>query len=123
MVSAESKIAQIGEIHFGGKVGRQISKYAKENQRLAHDLAAELDVASGEALAAMRRLRRDPRLRRIDVLVKAILVARHLRRARDLCQGISAEMVRFNAAYRREFLEIEEEMRRRGRRADGEVTL
>jgi len=122
-VRAEDRIQQIGEITFGGKVGKQISKYARENQRLAHDMAAELDVASGEALVAMRKLRRDPRFRRVDVWVRAVVVARHLRRARDLAQGISAEMVRFHVAYNREFLRVEKEMRRRGRRAGEEVSL
>ena len=120
---AEDRIQRIGEITFGGKVGKQVSRYAKENQRLAHDMAAELDMAAGEALIAMRKLRKDPRFRRVDVWVRAAMVARHLKRARDLAQGISAEMVRFHVAYRREFLQVEEEIRRRGRRASGEVSL
>ncbi|GLZ15853.1 hypothetical protein Acsp04_60880 [Actinomadura sp. NBRC 104425] len=122
MASAERIIIQLGETAFRGQVGRAVATYARDTQTLAHDMAAELDVAAERAQAAMWKLRKLPEMRRVDVWVRARMVSRHLRRARALCQGISAEAVRFNVAYRREFLDLEEAVRRRSRRS-GEIEV
>lgn len=119
MASGERRLDKLGETSFQGRVGRAVADYAKGTQRLAHDMAAELDVSAETARAAMWKLRRLPTMRGVDVWVRAKLVSRHLKRARDLCQGISAEAVKFNLAYRREFLDIDDS----GRGHQGDVSL
>jgi hypothetical protein len=119
MASGERRIEKLGETHFRGQVGRAVAEYAKNTQRLAHDMAAELDVSAETSRAAMWKLRKLPTMRNVDVWVRAKLVSRHLKRARDLCQGISAEAVKFNLAYRREFLDLDDSgHRKNGHKGD-----
>src|SRR5690606_23683175 len=106
MSSGERRLDKLGGIEFRGQVGRAVADYAKGTQRVARDLAAELDVTAETSRAAMWRLRKLPAMRGVDVWVRARMVSRHLKRARDLAQGISAEAVKFNLLYRREFIDI-----------------
>jgi len=122
MASGERRLDKLGAMEFKGQVGRAVAEYAKGTQRLAHDLAAELDVTAETSRAAMWKLRHLPQMRKVDVWVRARMVSRHLKRARDLCQGISAEAVKFNLQYRREFLDIDDAGRKNGRHK-GEVRL
>lgn len=122
MSSGERRLDKLSAVEFRGQVGRAVADYAKGTQRLARDLAAELDVSAETSRAAMWKLRSLPEMRSVDVWVRARLVARHLKRARDLAQGISAEAVKFNALYRREFLDIDDAGRKNGRHR-GEVRL
>lgn len=122
MSSGERRLDQLAQVEFRGQVGRAVADYAKGTQRLARDLAAELDVTAETSRAAMWKLRKLPAMRNVDVWVRARVVARHLKRARDLAQGISAEAVKFNALYRREFLDIDDAGRRNGQHK-GEVRL
>lgn len=108
MGSGESRIESLGEINFRGQVGKNVTKYAREMQHVARDLAIELDIGAMAAESAMRKLQGHPRLRGIDVRIRAILVTRSLRRGRDLAQGISAEAVKFALQYRSEFLDIDD---------------
>ncbi|GLX98361.1 hypothetical protein [Herbidospora sp. NBRC 101105] len=49
----------------------------------------------------------------IDIRARAWRVARHLREAREIAQGISVEAVKFNLQFRQEFLEALEVMEKR----------
>ena len=122
MSSGERRLDKLATVEFRGQVGRAVADYAKGTQRLARDLAAELDVTAETSRAAMWKLRKLPAMRSVDVWVRARMVSRHLKRARDLAQGISAEAVKFNALYRREFLDIDDAGRKNGRHR-GEVRL
>lgn len=122
MSSGERRLDKLAQVEFRGQVGRAVADYAKGTQRLARDLAAELDVTAETSRAAMWRLRHLPQMRSVDVWVRARMVSRHLKRARDLAQGISAEAVKFNALYRREFLDIDDAGRKNGQHK-GEVRL
>lgn len=115
MGSGEDRVDQIGEVEFNGQVGKNIAKYAQLTQRFGHDLAAEFDISSAEALAAMRKLKHHPRMQGVNVRRRSRQVARHISRARELAQGISAEAVKFYLQYRREFIEIERERDDEGR--------
>lgn len=108
MGSAHNRIDHLGNIPFNGQVGKRVSQYALTLQSLARDLAVEFDEGAMSAEAAMRKLRQHPQLRGVKVYIRAMLVARRLRRARDLCKGISAEAVKFNLQYRLEFLALNE---------------
>lgn len=104
MSTAEQRIDEIADCEFVGKnLPGQIARYATLTQQLAHDLARELATGEDEAVAAMRRLRGHPMLAGVDVRWRARRVARVLREARELCQGVSAECVAFNVQFRTDF--------------------
>nr|WP_042190911.1 hypothetical protein [Kibdelosporangium sp. MJ126-NF4]CEL19686.1 hypothetical protein [Kibdelosporangium sp. MJ126-NF4]CTQ96911.1 hypothetical protein [Kibdelosporangium sp. MJ126-NF4] len=106
MSTAEQRIDQIADCEFTGKdVPSRIARYAQLNQQLAHDIARELSTAEEAAHAAMLQLKGHPMLAGVDVRWRARRVARVLREARELCQGISAECVAFNLQFRTEFAE------------------
>ncbi|KAB2341871.1 hypothetical protein [Actinomadura rudentiformis] len=123
MGSGERRIESLGDIEFNDRVSRSVSEYAKQTQRLARDMASELDVGATAAHSAMLKLRFHPRLQHLNVRWRARRVARHLARARDLAQGISAEAVRFNLQYRREFLDIDSRGDTSKAKYTGEVDL
>ncbi|MEU9019976.1 hypothetical protein [Actinomadura sp. NPDC048394] len=122
MGSGSRRLDEIAAIEFRGKVPRQVAAYAKATQRFAHDLARELDAAESAADAAMRQLKGHPLLAGVDVAVRAWWVSRHLRDARELVEGVSAEAVKFNIQFRNEFLDGED---RSTKKSDykGEVDL
>jgi uncharacterized protein YfaQ (DUF2300 family) len=105
MGSGLRRIDKIAGLTFLGKVPRQVAEYAAVNQKLARDMARELDAAASAAEAAMAELKGHPLLAGIDVQARAWWVSRHLREARELCEGLSAEMVKFNVQFRQEFIE------------------
>ena len=108
MGSGEQRISRIGDIAFRGKVGENIAAYAKANQRLGHDFAQELEDGAMAAQKAMRKLEGHPALMGIAVRLRARRVARKLRKAKELAVALSAESVKFNQQYRREFLDTGE---------------
>lgn len=106
MGSGLQRVDKIANLTFVGKrVATKVAEYAGENQKLARDLARELDAAASGAEAAMLELKKHPLLLGLDVQARAWWVSRHLREARELCEGISAEMVKFNVQFRQEFIE------------------
>lgn len=105
MGSALRAIDKIADMTFLGKVPRKVADYAAANQRFARDMARELDAAASAAEAAMGELKGHPLLAGLDVAARAWWVSRHLREAREICQGLSAEMVKFNIQFRQEFIE------------------
>lgn len=108
MGSGENRIARLGDHGFRGQVGKQIAKYARDSQQLGRDLAVEFDTGAMEAEKSMRKLRGHPALLGVDVRIRAILVTRSLRRARDLSKGIAVESVKLVLQYRKEFLDIDD---------------
>lgn len=106
MSGTGQRINEIADCEFVGKnLAGQIAQYATLTQQLAHDLVRELAVSEEAAVAAMRRLRGHPMLAGVDVRWRARRVARVLREARELCEGVSAECVAFNVQFRTEFAE------------------
>ncbi|REE96639.1 hypothetical protein [Thermomonospora umbrina] len=124
MGSGQKRLDEIAGIEFRGKVPATVAAYAKATQRFAHDLARELDAAESAAEAAMGQLKGHPLLRGVDIRARAWWVSRHLREARELVQGVSAEAVKFNVQFRQEFLEAMNEQRS-GKRSEykGKVDL
>jgi hypothetical protein len=111
MGTGAQRLDEIASIEFHGKVPSKIAAYSVATQRLAHDLARELDAAESAAEAAMCQLKGHPLLFGVDVRARAWRVARRLREARELAQGISAEAVKFNLQFRQEFLDAMNELR------------
>ncbi|MBO4274948.1 hypothetical protein [Microbispora triticiradicis] len=126
MGTGNARLDEIADIEFHGKVPAKIAAYTLATQRFAHDLARELDHAEAAAEAAMTQLKGHPMLLRVDVRARAWRVARHLREAREIAQGISAEAVKFNLQFRQEFLDALQAIEKRDtKRSDykGKVDL
>lgn len=124
MGTGQIRLDEIADIEFHGRVAEKITEYAVTTQQLAHDIARELDAAASAAEAAMRQLKGHPLLLGVDVRARAWWVARHLNEARELVLGISAEAVKFNLQFRREFLErMQEERPDKSKDYKGKVDL
>lgn len=123
MSSGERRIDQLGNVTFTGDVSANVAAYAKGVQAIARDLAVELEIGANVAEQAMRRLNGHPRLAGVNVRFRARLVTRRLRRAHHLALEVSAEAVRFNAQYRREFLQVAPPGERRRTAAHSGVDL
>ncbi|WP_182876116.1 hypothetical protein [Microbispora sp. H10670] len=126
MGTGNARLDEIADIEFHGKVPAKIAAYTLATQRFAHDLARELDHAEAAAEAAMTQLKGHPMLLGVDVRARAWRVARYLREAREIAQGISAEAVKFNLQFRQEFLDALEALEKRDtKRSDykGKVDL
>jgi hypothetical protein len=125
MGTGRNRIDKLGDTDFRGKVGKNVATYSKESQKLAHDFAAELDDAAERARRQMLKLRGHPWLSPdgVAVRVRARRVVRQFRKAKDAALAVSAEMVKFNAQYRKEFIPSDEERRRGKHRWSEEVDL
>lgn len=123
MTSGESRIDKLGDIAFGGQVGKQVAKYAKETQRLGHDLAYTLDNDKARARKAMLKLHGHPLLAGVDVRIRARMVTRKLKRARELARGISAEAVKYQMEYRKQFLDTDDSGKKHRSSGKGGVDL
>ncbi|GAA3194482.1 hypothetical protein [Nonomuraea roseoviolacea] len=111
MGTGHARLDEIADIEFHGKVATKIAEYTLATQCFAHDMARELDAAESAAESAMGELKGHPLLMGLDVRARARRVARNLREARELAQGISAEAIKFNLQFRQEFLQAMEEAR------------
>ncbi|MFB4307022.1 hypothetical protein [Actinomadura sp. GTD37] len=122
--TGKARIDKLGDTDFRGKVGKNVAAYSKDSQRLAHDFAAELDDAAERARRNMLKLRNHPMLSPggVAVRVRARRVTRQFRKAKEAALAVSAEMVKFNAQYRREFIETDAD-RKDKKRWSGEVDL
>lgn len=116
MGSGEQRLTRIGDIPFRGRVGENVAKYAKANQDLGRDLASELSNGAEAARRAMRGLQGHPLLHGVDVRLRARRVARKLNKAKELALAVSAESVRFNQQYRREFLDVDDRKGGKGKK-------
>lgn len=105
MGTGQNRLDAIANIEFHGKVPAKIAEYSAANQKFAHDLTRELDTAHNAAEAAMGQLKGHPMLMGVDIRARAFWVAQVLAEARELTQGISAEIVKFNLQFRTEFAE------------------
>jgi hypothetical protein len=127
MASGRSQIARLGDTDFRGDVGKNVTRYARDLQSVARALAAQFDADAADAQTAIRKLgKRHPALKGVNVRLRARWVVRRLRRARNLALDLSAEAVKFQGQYRKEFVDIEPPRGGgggRGRRKSGEVDL
>ncbi|MEU1875761.1 hypothetical protein ABZ470_00490 [Streptosporangium sp. NPDC020072] len=126
MGTGQQRLDEIAAIEFHGKVPAQITAYTVATQLFAHDIARELSHAESAAESAMTQLKGHPLLLGIDIRARAWRVARHLREAKELAEGISAEAVKFNLQFRQEFLEALQALEQRsakGKDYKGKVEL
>ncbi|MFD0774705.1 hypothetical protein ACFQZ2_12275 [Streptomonospora algeriensis] len=121
--SGEARIHELAEIDFTGRVGTQVTTYAKKSRKFARDLASELETGAEDARQAMKGLKGHPALMGVDVRLRARRVARKLRRAQELAKGISAESVKFASEYRKQFIHAPAGVRTTPKNADRKVDL
>jgi hypothetical protein len=118
-----SRIDKLGDIGFRGRVGDQVALYAKETQRIARDLARQLEEDASRAEKQMRKLEGLPGLFGLDVRLRARIVSRQFHEIKELLLAVSAESVKFNAQYRKEFLDTDAAKRDKRKKQSREVDL
>jgi hypothetical protein len=105
-MSSRGRIDELSRIEFDG--AKAVTRYSKTAKELLKDFTRELEFSADEFEAVMREAARNghPLLMGLDVKWRARRVSKRLRRAADCTQGAVAEVVRFHAAFRREFAEV-----------------
>jgi hypothetical protein len=98
------RISELAEVEFEGSLSEAFAEYSRRAEKLALALSFELEMAESDSRAAMSRLSGHLLLFGVDVKVRARRVAKRLRRARELADGIAAEASLFERNYRRYFL-------------------
>ncbi|WP_433188758.1 hypothetical protein [Actinoallomurus sp. CA-150999] len=113
---SRNRIPELEVIEFKG--AQSIAEYSRKARALGRDLAAEFEAASEEIKAVLAAQSGHPLLFGIDVKMRARKVARRLRRAAELGQGIATEAVRFNSEFRIQFAEVINPRPRRNKKFD-----
>jgi hypothetical protein len=98
-----ASIPELDTIQFDSS--KSIAQYSRAGRNLMRDLARELDEAAAEVQRSLAQLNNDPHWRHLRVRWRARRVASHLRKASECARGGAAEVVKFNAQYRLEFLD------------------
>lgn len=107
---ARTRIPELEVIEFKG--AKAIAEYSRKLRALGRDLAAELDASADEVQAVLSRQKGHPLLFGLDVRSRARKVAKRLRRAAELGQGVAVEAVKFNTEFRIQFAEAIQPKRR-----------
>lgn len=102
-MSTRKRIPELQSIGFKGS--KSIADYSRTGRDLARDIAWEYHEASEEVKAALSRQKGHPLLLGLDVKLRARRVAAHLKRAAEGEVGVAAALVKFNAEYKRQFVE------------------
>jgi hypothetical protein len=108
---SRSRIPELEVIEFKG--AKAIADYSRMLRALGRDLAAECEASAEEVKAVLSRQAGHPLLFGVDVRVRARKVARRLKRAAELGQGVAIEAVKFNQEFRLQFADVIEPKRRR----------
>lgn len=97
------RVSELAQIPFNGSLGAVFDAYARQADEISQKLAFEFEVAAGDSRAAMESLHGHPLLFGLDVRVKARRVAKRLKRASELADGIGHEAYMFHSDYRKHF--------------------
>jgi hypothetical protein len=99
------EISELGGVEFTGSLSEAFHDYGGALERVLQRLAFELELASGDAEAAMAGLHGKWWLLGLDVRVKARTVSDRLRRAQEGADTASRRAMRIYRSYRRNFPE------------------
>lgn len=102
-MARDQKIDELARIEFTGSLSEAFYDYGRVMYVLGTRLRFELEVAASDSEAAMTSLKSTWSLG-INARIKARRVAKRLKRAMELADGIAAEGVALHAEYRRQFL-------------------
>lgn len=118
-MSSHDRIPELESIEFKGS--KSIADYSTKGRNLLRDIAWEFHESSEEVKAALSRQKGHPLLFGLDVRIRARRVAARLQRASEGAVGVAAELVKFNAEYKRQFVEPAQEAKRRQRKNNWEM--
>jgi hypothetical protein len=104
-VSARS-VKELADIPFTGKLTDAFGDYTAAAMEFVRQLRFELDVAARDSQAGLERAHAKWWNLGIDARVRARLVARRLKRAREMADGMEHELQMFWAEYQRLFLDF-----------------
>ena len=105
MIGRDRRIDELARIEFKGSLAQATYAYGQQMFVIGHRLRMELDMSASDAEAAMSRLHGNPLLFGLDARIKARRVAKRLKRAQDLADGIASEGEKFHAAYLKHFID------------------
>ena len=97
-MSARS-VRELARVPFSGRLEVAFDSYSKEAEALAIRLRFELEAAAGDAEAAMRSLKGKWWLVGMDTRHSARKVAKRLKRAAELADGVRGEARAFSRSY------------------------
>ena len=100
-----SEIRELAEIPFRGSLQVQFEEYATALYAISRAWSLELAMAAADAEAAMTELHGNPLLFGLDARIKARRVAKRIKRAQELANGLAEEAEKFSKAYMRHFVE------------------
>lgn len=98
-----AEISELAQIAFEGSLGEAFKRYGQALEELADRWAVELELAEGDAQAAMGSMTGHLLLFGVDSRIKAYRVAKRLARAREMVDSIAARADAFHRDYRRNF--------------------
>lgn len=100
-----AEIRELAEIPFQGSLQTQFEAYASALYAISRAWSHELAMAAADAEAAMTELHGNPLLFGLDAKIKARRVAKRIKRAQALADGLTEESRKFYRAYMRHFVE------------------
>lgn len=107
-MSTKNRIPELSAIPFEGPTA--ITDYAKTGRALSRDLGEEFAIAADELYQVLiRSFKGHPVLALLgapDVRFRARRVVKRLKIAAELQSGVATEMVKFNAQFRKEFIDV-----------------
>lgn len=98
-------ISELATVEFTGSLNEAFYIYGNNLQGLGRRLAFELEMGASDSEAMIGRLRGHPLLLGMDVRVRARYVAKRLKRAHELAEGLVKEGEKFHRDYTRHFVE------------------
>jgi hypothetical protein len=110
-MAGRTRVPELSGIELRGSA--DIAAYAEAVRTLGHDIAWEIENAADEVEAALRSLKGHPLLLGVDVRIRARWVSNRLRRAEECAHGLAIEAVKFNAEYRKQFVEAAEDPKKK----------
>jgi hypothetical protein len=102
--ATHSKIPELSGIQFTGH--KSVADYSKALRALLRDISYEVDFASEELYAVLKRQNGHPLLMGIDVKLRARKVIKRLRRISQLTAGGAVESVKFYQEFRFQFGDV-----------------
>ncbi|GLZ15652.1 hypothetical protein Acsp04_58870 [Actinomadura sp. NBRC 104425] len=100
-----AEIEELARIPFRGSLQAQFEMYGRELYTIARAWAHELEMAASDAEAAMTELHGNPWLLGLDAKIKARKVAKRIKRAQEMADGLAQEAQRFYKSYLKQFVE------------------
>ncbi|GAA2576740.1 hypothetical protein SMC26_30065 [Actinomadura fulvescens] len=97
-------IDELAWIEFRGSLGEAFLDYGEVLEELGRQWKFELELAAGEAEAAIASLKGHWYLVGVDTKWKARQIAKRLKRMQEMADGIESHGRRFHGAYRKHFL-------------------